>query len=322
MKMKQHGVALITVLVIVAIVAGVGATAMFDQQIVVRRAENLLHGNQAILHLLSLETWAKEILIEDREDGESVDDLTENWAKNLLPVEADGGTVAGNILDLQGRFNLNSLIDANGELRESAQWQYRCLLEKRVVDLLDIDRVVAATIDWMDRDQDSVNGAEDLDYLSRDPAYRTSSRSMVSPTELLLIEGMTYEAWEKLRDIVTALPKSATTINVNTAGVEVLECLHRLMDEGLAQNIVSTRESDGGFESWNAFVEYLRGELGDEGNSIDQKAWNADVKSEYFLVNTYAHFGDIELRMYHVLERGADAAGPIRLVMRSFSEEW
>jgi general secretion pathway protein K len=54
------------------------------------------------------------------------DHLAEIWATELpgLPIEG-GGEVFGSIVDLQGRFNINNLVDQAGEADEASLDQFR-----------------------------------------------------------------------------------------------------------------------------------------------------------------------------------------------------
>ena len=171
--------ALVSVMIVVAIVAGIGATVVVDQQYAMRRTANLLHGNQAFMHLLALETWGVEVLIDDKRQEREEDSLLEDWARVLPPVSADGGIVSGQILDLQGRFNLNTIYTDTGA-NPVAYNTLTCLLSRYAEPESDPESIASALVDWIDPNQDVHNnrGAEYLDYLSADPSYRTASRPL------------------------------------------------------------------------------------------------------------------------------------------------
>jgi general secretion pathway protein K len=294
---------------------------------------NLLHANQATFHLLALESWGIEVLIDDKEQG-STDSLNEDWARELPPVSADGGFVSGKIRDLQGQFNLNSLVNREGSVSATAKAQFTCLLQNQVGSLVNVDGIVDAVIDWIDSNSTmESNGAEDLNYLGKDPSYRTAGQYFSSPTELLLIDGMNFELWEKIRRFVTALPvnqlkddsKQATFfININTAPLEVLECLNMPDSAAIAETVISER-SDEPFESWGDVEARLAGLLpthigSGEQPSMPQESWLAGVQSEYFQFSTLAEFGDLRMQMQHLVER--KSAENIRIMLRSYGEEW
>lgn len=321
--MRQRGVALITVLVVVAIISGIASSVILEQQFAIRRTENLLHGNQGILYLLALETWAKEVLVVDTRKSAASDHLDEEWSKAIPPMAVEGGSVSGKIHDLQGLFNLNSLVEKTGEVSVAAMQQFKCLLTEYAGSSISPDHVADATKDWIDPDQNvEADGAEDLDYLSRDPGYRSAGQHFVSPSELLLIDGMSYEAWENIRPFVTAYPvlkEESSYINVNTAPLEVLKCLNSDDDsQSIAGDIVQYRDESAAFESGAELLDFIK-----QSGATDAtvKTWRIDVKSGYFLLASAVTFGNHELRMHHLLARELEK-DRVKVLMRSFGDEW
>jgi general secretion pathway protein K len=320
---RQRGIALITVLVVVAIISGIASSVILDQQFAIRRTENLLHGNQGILYLFALETWAKEVLIVDTRKSASIDHPDEEWSKAIPPMAVEGGSVSGKIHDLQGLFNLNSLVKTTGNISVDAMQQFRCLLTEYAGSSISPEHVADATKDWIDPDQNvEADGAEDPDYLSRDPGYRSAGQYFVSPSELLLIDGMSYEAWQNIRPFVTAYPvfkEESSYINVNTAPLEVLKCLNIEDDsQAIAADIVQYRDETAAFESGAEVIEFLQ-QSGAPDATV--KSWRIDVKSEYFLLASAVIFGNHELRMQHLLARELEKDG-VKVLMRSFGDEW
>lgn len=105
---RQVGVALITVLLIVFL-ASIAATSLAAlQQMAIRRSTVLQHQQQARLYALGVERWAMLVLARDRKQNET-DHLGETWASLPPTLPVEGGALSGNLRDLQGRFNLNSL---------------------------------------------------------------------------------------------------------------------------------------------------------------------------------------------------------------------
>lgn len=316
---RQAGVALITVMVVVAIVVSVAAGLLRGHQLDIRRAENVLHGDQAIIHMLALESWARELLLRDREDS-TTDDLTENWAQVLPPVEADGGLVAGRIVDQQGLFNLNNLVDGSGRGDPAAMLGFQRLLEA-VGGFESPAAVVEAVVDWMDEDQEvtGLGGREDGDYAILDPAYRTSGRELASPSELLLVEGVDYAAWSMLRPFVTALPRvgtGKTALNVNTVSAQVLQGVTGI-ETSVAEDVLARRDSEP-FEDVAAFRSELASRLpNDEIEAIDFTLFGAT--SDFFLVESEARFGDVALAMRHLVERSETQT---RVLARALNGEW
>ncbi|ALG69427.2 type II secretion system minor pseudopilin GspK [Beggiatoa leptomitoformis] len=236
---QQRGVALITAILIVALATVVAVAITTRQQLDIRRTANVLNTDQAYLYALSGETWAAQILRRDSQNSK-YDALTELWAVQLPPFPIEGGTLQGQLTDLQGLFNINSLIDEKGKVvaEQLARFQ-------RLLRYLEISPNLAqAVVDWIDGDNDPQlpNGAEETTYLINKPAYRAANALMSSPTELRLVTGFKTEIYNKLIPYVTALPE-ATTINVNTAPLPVLMALAEDLPVSQIEGLVKNRET-------------------------------------------------------------------------------
>lgn len=319
MGASQRGVALITVMVVVAIVVSVSASVLSSHYLDIRRAENVLHGNQGIALLLALETWSRQVLLDDEEDND-VDHPGEPWAQTLLPIDADGGVVSGRILDQQGLFNVNNLINADGKVDAVAQAGFLRLLEL-IEEVEAAEAISDAVIDWLDSDREPVGlgGREDLDYAVLDPSYRTRGGEMISPSELLLVEGISYQYWIRLRPFVTALPKregQPTALNVNTAPAEVIAAAAGV-DLSVASEIVSDVENDP-FEEVEAFKERVQGSQGEnDADATDFERFT--TRSNFFLVESRSRFSDVALGMSHLIERTDDGT---RVLGRAIENAW
>jgi len=132
------------------------------------------------LLLVALITVSVTAMSGDKNEGERNDsDSTEDfWAESLPPVPVDGATVEGCIIDLNGKFNLNNLVDEEGKPAEIEFEQLKLLLAA-----LNIDSAKADAIrDWIDRDLDATGaqGAEDDFYTGQTPPYRAANGDMVS----------------------------------------------------------------------------------------------------------------------------------------------
>lgn len=235
---RQRGVALILALLVMALAVAAVAAMTARQQFDIRRTANLLAEDQAYLYALAVETWGERILQRDRRQGD-VDDLRENWARLPPPIQVEGGTISGHIEDLQGRFNLNDLL-VNGAPSAPDVVRFQRLLQ-----LLDIDpQHVQAVLDWLDPDQQArfPGGAEDEYYLGLTPPYRAANRTMVSPSELLLVAGFTPKMYARLAPYVTALP-TRTPVNVDTAPAPVLAMLVPGLSADDAKALVQARNA-------------------------------------------------------------------------------
>lgn len=294
MNRPQRGVALITALLVVAL-ATVAAVAMASrQQLDVRRTANLLDGDQAYLYALGVESWARVALARDARDNQ-VDKLDEDWANRLSPIAVPGGQVDGYVSDLQGRFNLNNLLTAEGQPSEADVRYFQRLL--RVLELN--EQLTVAIIDWLDPDFDTrfPEGAEDDYYLSTDTPYRAANRPFQSISELRLVKGVTAEVWNTLAPFVSALPER-TPLNINTAQAPLLAALVEEFGARDGEQLVEAR-GEGGYEAVNDFLSQ-DAFAGRDTNAIQPLL---GVASKYFLVRAEVLVGTARTRLFTVAER-------------------
>ena len=129
------------------------------------------------------------------------------------------------------------------------------------------DRFVPALMDWIDTDFDVryPDGAEE-----HYETYRVANRPMTDITELLLVEHMTVEMFDKLKPFITVLPPP-TTMNVNTMS----ETLYDSLGDGLnVGRFIEERDNDA-YSSIDEFVERLQLPIETEGLSVSTKYFRA-----------------------------------------------
>jgi len=247
MLSKHRGVALIMVLLAMALVVMLASGMLRQQNLRVFKAGHYLAQQQGYSIALGAEEFARRILIQDFEDdqeeGAMVDSLDEVWAKRaaILPLD-NNGVAEIQIDDLGGRLNLNDLVNASGQVNSLVRARIERLLQTLEVSGVTVD----ALIDWIDADDQpiSAGGAEDGTYLMAEPSYRAANQPFVSVSELRLIEGMTEEAYNRLRLHVTALPVTGAGVNINTATLPVLRSLHAEITRADAQALIARRDED------------------------------------------------------------------------------
>jgi general secretion pathway protein K len=236
MLRAQQGLALITALLVVAIVATIATYLSLGQQVWLRQAQNLVDRSQADSMRHAALDWVGILLTREAKDSKT-DHLNETWAKALPPLPYEGGTIQAVIGDAQGLFNLNNLVRA-GTPSVPDVGMFRQLLQQQGLD----PALADAVVDWIDPDtQTRPGGAEDVEYLSGTRPYRAANQLLASVDELRLIRGFTPAAVEKLRPYLSALPE-ATPLNVNTAPEAVLAALFPDMVPGMVQPILRARE--------------------------------------------------------------------------------
>lgn len=299
MNATQRGVALITAMLIVAIIAALATSLSLGQQVWLRQTQNLTDLARAEQIRQGALEYAAAVLERDAKDARTAktDTLAEAWAQPIPPLPVDGGVVLVSISDAQARFNLNNLVQ-QGQLSK-----FDVLIYTRLLAQLGLpSSLVNPLIDWLDADGTTLpGGAEDLDYLNHDPPYRAANRPLMSIDELRLIKGYTPEIIAKLSPLVVVLPASAgrRPINVNTADATTLAALTG-SDSTQAEQIVKAREN-GSFENTAQFQALFPG-------NQELKANTFDVKSSYFIVSVQTRIGRIQRRTEALIERPTGTA--------------
>ncbi len=244
---RQRGVALITAMLVMALITTLTFSLEWDNSMDLRRTYVSMYRDEAIQAAFGAESWVLTILRQDAQDS-TTDHLGEIWASELpvLPLGGPGdsiqGEIFGEIQDLQGRFNVNNLVDANGEIDEPSLEQFRRLLVALGLD----PRFAGLTADWIDADQEPSfpDGAEDSTYTGIVPPYRAANQIIASTSELAAIEGMDKATLDVLLPHVIALP-GRTAINVNTATGPVLQSLDENLSLADVEGLLSQRQDTG-----------------------------------------------------------------------------
>jgi general secretion pathway protein K len=304
---RQDGVAIITALLIVTIAATVSVTISTRLQLDVRRTANLIAQDQAQFYLLAAEEWSQRILRQDKKDS-TIDSLDENWAFKLPPLPVDGGSIQGTISDLHACINVNSLV------KDGAVDATTMARLSRLFGNLGIKGdLTQAMSDWMDVDLETTNpnGAEDGYYLNLESPYRTANTPLLSISELRLIKGFEdNKTYALVKPYLCAfmINDGDITINVNTAGAEVLQSLSENMTKNLAADIIEQRV-DKPFNDIKEFTNFAKLD------TIIKDTAKLSTSSDYFLLRTHAIIGQANKIMYSVIYR--DASGKTKVISRT-----
>lgn len=288
---RSRGMAMITALLIVALIASLAATTLWQQwrSLQVESAER--QRQQSLWLLGGALDWARLVLREDARSG-NVDHLAEPWAlplqearlSSFLASSSDGVSeedmgmaervfLSGQISDLQARMNVFNLI--LGDQASAAD----VAAFDRLFELLGLPR-------------------EALDRLVRQllAASRAGSR-IILPQRVSQLTwlGLTRAQLARLEPFITWLP-NRTAVNLNTAGVEVLHASVpglRLTD---AQRAVMQRNA----QPWKTLEEAGQA-LGDSGKSLS--GGSHQLASNFFEVVGRVRLGNTTLMERSVIQR-------------------
>jgi len=314
---KQRGFALLTVLLIVALVATLSSQLIYQQHLNLKRSTNMLHQAQSLSVAWGLEGWIKYGLKLDAENNQ-VDHLQELWAQPLVSVPFEDGEISGQLYDLQGRINLNNVQASEQDQREIWQkmidrWAVNVGLETPLAEVL---------TDWVDADEERLPGGAESDaYLLMQPPYRAANQSLVMLEELNKLQGfqkIAYEPWQVIKATATTLP-NVTPINVNTASKSVLLVLTDWMDETVVDGWIQLR-AETPAESTADFRAYMTLQTGQEAAALNEAFpdWLITVRSQFFLLAGQVDYGESQQGLSAIFFR-ADKT-KVQLVQRWLSQ--
>jgi len=299
-RRRNRGVAVITAMLIMALVTTLTYSLEWDSALDLRRTIVMLNRDQAVQVALGAESWVQSILRQDLEDSDA-DHLGEIWASELPGLPIDGGEVFGGIEDLQGRFNINNLLGADGEVDEPSLEQFQRLLNALGID----PRFAGIAADWLDANQDAAfpDGAEDSIYTGMIPPYRAANQILSSTSELAALEGIDKASLDTLLPHVTALP-GRTAINVNTATGPVLQSLDENLTIADIERLLAEREESGFVDMASSFSSLVTPEV------LNQLA----ETTNYFQLKLIVRIDTVRITYFSVLERGprGDTASILR----------
>jgi general secretion pathway protein K len=309
---REPGMALISVLLIVAIATLITSSLLARQHLAIRSTSNQLDARQAWYFAQGGEALAQSVLQRDLQRAGAdpqnpVDHLGEAWAQVLPPLAIEQGKIAVRIDDLTGRFNLNSLVQ-DQQVNPLALARFQRLLR-----LLEIKQANAnALLDWLDEDQQvsGEGGAEDPQYLLAEPAYRNAGQALAAVSELRLLPGMSEADYQRLRPYVSALP-ARTPLNVNTASAHVLASLA----DGLSLANAETLRGHAEREGYRDLATFL-GHPALAGVALSTRG--LAVGSQFFAVRSEVSLAGRSLVLLSTLQRSAQ--GEVRVLGRTFAQ--
>jgi general secretion pathway protein K len=287
----QRGASILVAMLVMALAAAAAASMLQQQDLALRQLTTARDYEQAVWVLKGGAQWARSILAQDARSS-AIDHGGELWATGLPSTQIEQGTVAGDIRDQQGLFNVNNLaLERNTSARDLAAF-------RRLLQTIGLDANLAqAVADWIDADEDAQprDGAEDPYYLRLAVPHRTANQPVAEIGELLRVRGMDEAALAQLRRFATALPRR-TPVNVNLAPAEVLVAIVNGLTLAEAQVLASDRAA-APFRSLEDFSRRL------PRRSFEWNEGELAVASQYFLVQGRATVGNADVRMEALLQR-------------------
>jgi general secretion pathway protein K len=240
----------------------------------------------------------------------------QGWDKPVGPMEVVPGVMLeASLEDMQGRLNINNLVNKDGTPDPVYVAAFTKLLEMLGLET----KWAPLLVDWIDADivPQNIDGAEDSVYMGQAPPYRAPNRYITSTTELLALPGFGRDRYLALAPYIAALPKD-TRVNLCTVKDKVLDAFlpqgQTEFSSTQGQLEKNRTGSPGCFPTPDNYGAAFR----------DQKVWASVSKklgqtSQYFRLTSFVTIGGAEFNLYSLLYR--DGTGAVRPIQRSFTPD-
>ncbi len=245
----ERGAALLSVLLLVAVMATLAALSLDRLRLATRLAGAVGAADQARAYALAGEQLVLRRAADLRGQRSGA------WAGRAVPLPLPGGGAVVRLSDGGNCFNLNALVaeDAPGVLtaRPVAIAQFAELLRLIGVEQGQAAGLAAATADWIDSDTAPLPlGAEDDAYRGASPVRLTAGQRLVDVREWRQVRGVTAAIDRLAAPWLCALPTSdPAAINVNSLAPARAALLAMLLPgeltPGAARAALAARPADG-----------------------------------------------------------------------------
>ncbi|MBV6786827.1 type II secretion system minor pseudopilin GspK [Xanthomonas axonopodis pv. nakataecorchori] len=321
---RQRGVALLTVLLLVAVMTLLMAAVLEDLRFGLRRSGNGQAMTQAQWYALGSEAVARQRLQALSQRDPLRTTLDGGWNDQPVRFPLDDGAVSVRLRDRGGCFNLNSVVVGAPE-----QWQrsdegarqYRALLEVLGVAPQQTHALTDALVDWIDSDtQPGVHGAEDDRYLQVAAPRRTGATLLAGVSELRAIAGYTPQLIAQLQPYVCALPEGRLSpININTLRLDDAPVLVALTGGALelpaARRVIAARPA-GGWRDVRMFLSQPALMQAELSNAVLEQL---ELRTRYFSLYSQVDHAGAQVMLEALLQQ--ETAGRVRLVARQWSSD-
>lgn len=330
-RRQQRGVALLVAILLVALGTIIAAAMAYSNAMTARRAAATFGFDQALLVAQGAEALAAYGLMQQAKMSSPYIGPGQAWSQPLPPTEvAPGVTLEASMEDLQGRFNINNLVNNDGETpNPTAIAVFQRLLQRLGMD----PKWAYFVVDWIDQDSTpmSPDGAEDSVYMEMDPPYRTPNLPVTSTSELMALPGFTRADFDRLAPHIVALP-IGTKVNICSADPYVLDALtgvEQFSQMDPVQFAKDRHDANGCFPppgTIKVSTANVTGGTGSLGSATPtpngtQQTTPQDLigqTSTWFRLSSFITVGSSEFSVYTVLYQ--DTTG-VRPMMRSFTPD-
>lgn len=291
-----RGFVLVNALVLVASLAAVSVLLLAQSEAGRARLLTGTAAEQVTLNLDAFDALATTMLARDLN---GVDHSGEAWAAPVPAVDLEQGQVSGQIFDLQGRFNINWLANADNVLAQEA-----------------FDRLLA-TLAVSPQSGSAIRSfiqpggpSERTSWRALTPALDPVGGAILSVEQLQVIPSLPDKSLDRLRPFITALPGDSL-LNINTAEREVLSAFLPNLPPAALSKLLSARAITP-FSSTESFLtavgldtEQDEDEAGEteEPDPLQLSQDRISVTSDWFHAQSSTQVGDLTAARDTVLHR-------------------
>lgn len=296
----QRGLALINALLVVAALSAVAVLLLQRAEGARGRLHDTQEVAQARANLDGFETLLVSLLDADRQKG-SADHLKEAWAQKNYTAQIGDGQVSGTMRDMQGRFNLNWLVEGDAEFASEAFKQLMQGLGQK-------DSLRLAIEEWVSEDGPSNKSS----YLNRPIRLNPRGGALNVLDELRLMSGMTLQSFAKMEPLLAVYP-AESPINVNTVSYDVLQAILHEIPSATVNALLLERDREP-FEDDDILQAWLANALSEEDlQNVDTERFG--ISSRWFAARISATLGKTYLTRRVIFHRSGET-GKTRVKLR------
>lgn len=318
---RERGSALLTVLLLVAVMATVASTALDRISVGTRLAGNVATIGQARSWLGMAELIAATRIDDLLEADQSQTTLAGGWLGAERRIELpDGAVVRARVEDGGNCFNLNSLVEQRQDgrlvVRPLGQSQFKALMLLVGIAEGEAARIAASTADYIDSDSNPLPGGSE-DGAAGSGAL-SANRMMADASELRSVPGVADRHYRLLWPWICALPVAdLSPVNVNTLLPEQAPLLAMLVpgriDLAKARALLATRPVNG----FGSVIEFWESPALAGVQPSPEASQQTKVRTSFFRLRARVETAGFDVGETALIDA---RQAPARIVRRSFAE--
>lgn len=324
----ERGAALLTVLLLVAVMAVIAATALDRLTLATRIAGSASTVDQGRAYAFAAEQIALRRVSSLVSRDPTRLTLDGGWLGRDFTLPLPGGQGQARLTDANNCFNLNSLAaeTAPGRLsqRSGSVRQFAALMKLIGIGEGQAQQIAGAAADWVDSDSnDGPLGAEDNVYRGMQTSYLAANRKMADVSELRAVRGVTPKIYAQLKPWVCVLPVTdAVKLNVNTLTPEQAPLIAMLLPGQIsvadARAALAARPAGG----YGSSVRFWEGRAFEGREPPQDVAEQAGVNSRWLALTTNVTIGDGVLTARSLIDANGGAASAGQAAPTIVRRDW